>query len=88
VLACEATFALGKYAARAAVSLSLGLALFVALGFIYMVAGESAHAKGLSAILGATVATIWNPISYLALIGCVLAGIAIAGRRPTTVPRA
>ena len=38
-LAFVAAFALGKYWARAAMSLSLGLALFLALGFLYMLVG-------------------------------------------------
>jgi hypothetical protein len=89
VLAFVAAFALGKYAARAAMSLSLGLALFVALGFIYMLVGavrgpvEPAHAIGVSAILAAT---FWNPIFCLAFIACLLAGIAIVGPHPTPVP--
>jgi len=75
VLAFMAAFALGKYAARAAMSLSLGLALFVALGFIYMLVAavrpvEPGHAIGVSAILAAT---FWNQIFYLAFIGCLLA---------------
>jgi hypothetical protein len=88
-LAFVAAFALGKYAARAAMSLSLGLALFVALGFIYMLASavrgpvEPGHAIGVSAILAAT---FWNPLFYLAFIGCLLVGIAIVGSRPTPVP--
>jgi hypothetical protein len=71
VLAFVAAFALGKYAARAAMSLSLGLALFVALGVIYMLVGavrgpvEPGRGIGVSAILAAT---FWNPIFYLAFI--------------------
>jgi hypothetical protein len=89
VLAFVAAFALGKYWARASMSLSLGLSLFVALGFINMLVGavrgpvEHGHATGVSAILGATV---WNPLFYLAFIGCLLVGIAIVGSRPTPVP--
>ena len=89
LLAFAAAFALGKYAPRAAMSFSLGLALFVALGFIKVVVGsfrgsiEPSHATGLSAVLAAIV---WNPVLYLVFIGCLLAGIAIVGRRPITVP--
>jgi len=76
-LAFVAAFALGKYWARAAMSLSLGLALFVALGFVSMLVSAvrgpvtTAHATGVSAILASTVG---NPIFYLVFIVCVLVG--------------
>jgi hypothetical protein len=88
VLAFVAAFALGKYWARGAMSLSLGLALFVALGFLYMLVGvvrgpvETAHATGISAIFGAT---IWNPLFYLAFMGCLLVGVAVVRSWPTPV---
>jgi hypothetical protein len=88
VLAFVAAFALGKYAARAAMSLSLGLALFVALGFIYMLVGavrgpvEPGHAIDVSAVLAATV---WNPLFNLAFIGCWLVGFAVVRSWPTPV---
>ena len=89
VLAFVAAFALGKYWARAAMSLSLGLALFLALGFLYMLVGvvrgpvATGHATGVGVILGATV---WNPFFYTALLGCILIGVSIIGSRTTPVP--
>jgi len=88
-LAFVAAFALGKYWARAALSLSLGLALFVGLGFVSMLVSavrgpvETGHATGLSAVLAET---ILNPLFYLVFIGCVLVGgVAVLRRRPTSV---
>jgi len=87
-LAFVAAFALGKYWARAAMSLSLALALFVALGFVSMLVSAArgpvttAHATGVSAILASTVG---NPIFYLTFIACVLVGVAVVRRWPTPV---
>jgi hypothetical protein len=89
VLAFLAAFAFAKYWSRAALSLSLGLVLFVALGFfsvlVAVVRGPvtTSHATGVSAIFGAT---IFNPFFYLALLGCILIGAAIVGTRTTPVP--
>jgi len=95
VLAFVAAFALGKYWARAAMSISLGLAFFVALGFVAVLVGvarglvcavrepvATSHATGVSVILAATV---WNPIFYLTFIACVLVGVAVVRWWPTPV---
>jgi len=63
-----------------------GLFLTVAVGIVSAIVKgsvQSGHATGLGAIFGAT---IFNPLFYTALLGCILIGVSIMGSRTTPLP--
>jgi hypothetical protein len=71
---------------------SIGFGLFLAgLVFVWIVSVSMAfgrgqeqaqHATSLGVIYGWT---IGNPLFYLGLLGCILIGVTVAGRRPKPV---
>lgn len=55
---------------------------FAFLFFVVLRPFRASHATGLTVLTGATV---FNPLWWLALVGCLLLGVALIGSWPTPV---